>query len=477
MSILLKDGTTLPDLPGEYGAEYPYQAVFKHSDFNVYYAILTPEAMLYAPAEISSNGLDSVVCNADGNVSYNCNEGEWDGSTEYFDKMSVSLDDPPLGAGLFKSEIMWSNHDVLVATELNDDGTYEVGNRIWFDHEETSEDGRCAILYSMLEGLGDAIRSKTGGTELIPVPDMEAQIRGISVKGELQEKEVRPETYAQTVVADEGFDGLSKVLVAATPLEEIRITPTEEEQEFTPTWTNIGFSKVTVGSAAAPKLQFKDVSVAFGATVWVSPDEGYDGLSEVSVVGEKPMSNSTTVSPTAEDQVVYPDFEKGSQFLDTVTVKAVTLEEKSVTPTTEQQVVTPADGYLGFSKVTVEAAEVKEPKLTEITVTPARTASVALPPEGYDGFSKVTVEAAKLQNKVVTPGVKTQAVLPEGDAIGLFQVTVKGAALEEATVTPTTEDQVFTPSGENIGFSKVTVKAAESGGGGVEYPNVMEVSF
>lgn len=106
-----------------------------------------------------------------------------------------------------------------------------------------------------------------------------------------------------------------------------------------------------------PKLQFKGASVAYGATVWVSPDEGYDGLSEVSVVGEKPKTNSATVTPTTKEQVVYPDANSGSYFLETVTVKAVPLEEKTVTPTTAVQVFTPSEGKLGFSKVTVNAAE------------------------------------------------------------------------------------------------------------------------
>jgi hypothetical protein len=53
------------------------------------------------------------------------------------------------------------------------------------------------------------------------------------------------------------------------------------------------------------KLQFKDVSVTFGATVWVSPDEGYDGLSAVSVVSDPPKLQDITVQSTDKEQVFH----------------------------------------------------------------------------------------------------------------------------------------------------------------------------
>lgn len=108
----------------------------------------------------------------------------------------------------------------------------------------------------------------------------------------------------------------------------------------------------------APKLQEKTAT----ANGEVTADEGYDGLSKVTV---------------------------------NVSSEAPTLQEKTVTPTKAVQEVKADEGNDGLSKVVVEPIpdEYVIPNLQEKTIAPKEYTQEITADSGNDGLSKVTVEA------------------------------------------------------------------------------------
>lgn len=200
-------------------------------------------------------------------------------------------------------------------------------------------------------------------------------------------KEVTAGTGDSTVLPDEGYNAIGKVIVHPTPAEK------------------------------------KVMNISADGTYTAQPDSGKH-FSEVEVVvstGTGPKTQEKTVMPDVTEKEVLPD---EGYYLSKVKVNAVRTQEKVVSASSAMEEVVPDAGYF-LSKVTVYGSYVGA-NLIEATFDPADTDKVYTPKNGVDGFSKVTVKAVKTQAKSVTPGSSRQTVFPSS---GYYLRSVEVAAI------------------------------------------------
>lgn len=95
------------------------------------------------------------------------------------------------------------------------------------------------------------------------------------------------------------------------------------------------------------------------------------------------------------------------------------MQEKSVTPSTSAQVVTPDSGFSGMSRVNVGAVT-----LQDKAVAPATSAQVVKADDGSMALGTVTVGAAPLQIKSMELKTGTQSVKPDAGFYGLAEVLI-----------------------------------------------------
>lgn len=132
-----------------------------------------------------------------------------------------------------------------------------------------------------------------------------------------------------------------------------------------------------------------------------------------------------TVSPERVDIEVTAD--KGYHGLEKVTIEAVTsaidsnIKAENIKKNVAILGVNGTYGGGGGSTVTLQ----------EKTVSPTTTIKEVTADSGFDGLSKVTVEAVALQDKVVKPTTSAQEIFPDKGYLGLGKVTVEASEAAE----------------------------------------------
>ena len=317
----------------------------------------------------------------------------------------------------------------------------------------------------------------------------------VTAKADLQHKFAKISQGGVTnITYDEGFDGLKSVEVFVdVPLGKIEFDSSTNAQRVAT--DSSGYCDITVNPYTV-----KDVYVDSSTSPQVIRPTDTDAFNNIYInkLSLDPLNISPSksmqvfqgaydfvqvhpVTSSIDSNIVPENIRKDTTILGVRgTLEAIgEKEELTVDSSTSTQVYTPSQGYIGFSKVTVETYALDSKTIDSSTVRQIVTSD-------EDGLSSVTVEPYALESRTVDAGTEDKIVTPtRADALSSVKVnkvtsnidsniipenirkdtTILGVTgtleaigeKEELTVDSSTSTQVYTPSEGSAGFSKVTV--------------------
>lgn len=303
---------------------------------------------------------------------------------------------------------------------------------------------------SRIQTARDTLRTKavelkiSAGTEKLD--ELAEDYGGITNQGGVTAQVKEGETYTIPKGYHDGTGTVSGVAGGGNyNLQSKQATPTKKPQQITPDEGYYGLSDVTVGAIPS---QYQDVSSVTAGEADVLTGKIIVTADGSVVPGSMP--NNGTVSKTLDaastSYTVPKGYHSGSG-----TVKIVT-EEKTVTPTKSAQPITPTSGKV-LSKVTVNAIPAAYVDTTGAT---AAAAEILLGETAYAGGAKVTGTMPNngSVSKVLDAGT-TSMTIAEGYHDGTGGVSI---VPETKSVTPTKSSQTVSPTSGKV-LTKVTVAA------------------
>lgn len=200
-------------------------------------------------------------------------------------------------------------------------------------------------LTSIRAAIRTALQSKGVSAVAHNFDDFANDILAIPTAGNIQSsKRVSAKVTGPTYVTpDTGYDGLAQVIVNMITRQAKTVTPSAANQTVSPDSGYQGLSEVTVeGDPDLVPGNIKNGVDIFGVTGNYS--------------GGTPSLQSKSVNPSTSQQVVTPD--SGYDGLSQVTVAAARLQTRTVTPTAaDQQIEKTSTSYYGLLRVNVSGDE------------------------------------------------------------------------------------------------------------------------
>ena len=237
-------------------------------------------------------------------------------------------------------------------------------------------------------------------------------------------------------------------------LQPKTVTPTKSQQSITPDQGYYGLSGVTV--KAIPE-NFQDVSATTAAAADVLATKVFIAADGTTTTGTMP--NNGAVSKTLDATTGNQSYSIPAGYHNGNGKVTVVLEEKTTTPTTTSQNITPTAGKV-LSKVTVNAIPKQYGDATGKTV----TAAGLLEGETAIGWDSNEEKAVPITGTMPNNGAvgttldatkdKQSYNVPAGYTTG----GTVSIVLEEKSATPTKSAQTITPTTGKV-LSKVTVSA------------------
>ena len=277
--------------------------------------------------------------------------------------------------------------------------------------------------------------------------DCATAVEGIVSRGAVNAQVREGETYTIAAGYHDGSGVVAGVAGGGNySLQEKSVTPTKKQQAITADSGYYGLSGVTV--AAIPEA-YQDVSATTAAAGNVLAGKVFilaDGTVTTGTMANNGAVNKTLDTSTVK-YTITAGYHSGTGSV------SITLEEKSVTPTKSEQVITPTTGKV-LSKVTVAAIPNAYQDVTAVTATAAQVldGSVFVDADGE------VVEGSMANNGAVSQTLNastTSYTVPAGYHDGKGKVSI---TTETKSATPTKSAQTISPTTGKV-LSSVSVAA------------------
>lgn len=190
---MIVNGVTLPDIPADVLAEYPYAVIMTAtlSDTVAYVLVAANAEIGKCAGSVIGSTWEEMLASFGAGVAYGLSddETEWEFNTSKdIGSFTFQIGD----TGIAIHEVVWSSHDIYEITSINPStGAYTKGD-IWFSKTADSAEPsptRYSIAKAILDAVARQIMRLTDSTAKVKPEEFEAKLESVSKGGSLAPNE------------------------------------------------------------------------------------------------------------------------------------------------------------------------------------------------------------------------------------------------------------------------------------------------